>query len=135
MIWPQVGAYMGLNVHVMCKCICNRVDLVIKGPHVQVWITIYKKSCIHYLEMWIVKYERYLVIWSRFSYSLTSYYVTYISWSCAPCLHFVHGVYFCYFFIFWAFWIITIHIQIFSTGQFYTWSIDPSCFPAIPHTG
>jgi hypothetical protein len=26
---------MGLNVHVMCKCICNRVGLIIKGPHVQ----------------------------------------------------------------------------------------------------
>jgi hypothetical protein len=26
---------MGLNVHVMCKCICNRVNLIIKGPHVQ----------------------------------------------------------------------------------------------------
>jgi hypothetical protein len=29
------GAYMGLNVHVMCKCICNRVVLIINGPHVQ----------------------------------------------------------------------------------------------------
>jgi hypothetical protein len=28
------GAYMGLNVHVMCKYICNRVDLIVKGPHV-----------------------------------------------------------------------------------------------------
>jgi hypothetical protein len=39
---------MGLNVHVMCKYICNWVDLVIKGPHVQVRIAIYKRSCIHY---------------------------------------------------------------------------------------
>ena len=33
---PQGGQYMGLNVHVMCKYISNRVDLVVKGPHVQV---------------------------------------------------------------------------------------------------
>ena len=61
MIWPQVGAYMGLNVHVMCKYICNRVDLVIKGPHVQVWITIYKRLCIHY---WDVNCE----VWKVFGY-------------------------------------------------------------------
>jgi hypothetical protein len=30
------GGYMGLNVHVMCKYICNRVGLIVKGPHVQV---------------------------------------------------------------------------------------------------
>jgi hypothetical protein len=41
-IWINVydmiprGAYMGINVHVMCKYICNRVNLVIEGPHVQV---------------------------------------------------------------------------------------------------
>ena len=51
MRWTQGGVYMGLNVHVMCKYICNRVSLVIKGPHVQVWITIYKRSCIHYWEL------------------------------------------------------------------------------------
>jgi hypothetical protein len=33
---------MGLNVHVMCKYICNKVDLVVKGPHVQVLIGIYR---------------------------------------------------------------------------------------------
>jgi hypothetical protein len=27
---------MGLNVYVMCKYICNRVDLIIKGPRVGV---------------------------------------------------------------------------------------------------
>jgi hypothetical protein len=27
--------YMGLNVHVMGKCICNRDNLMIKEPHVQ----------------------------------------------------------------------------------------------------
>jgi hypothetical protein len=32
----QGRKYMGLNVHVMCKYICNRAGLVIKGPHVQV---------------------------------------------------------------------------------------------------
>jgi hypothetical protein len=26
---------MGLKLHVMCKCICNRVDLIIKGAHVK----------------------------------------------------------------------------------------------------
>jgi hypothetical protein len=26
---------MGLNVHVMVKCICNSVILIIKGPHMQ----------------------------------------------------------------------------------------------------
>ena len=30
----QRGAYMGLNVHVMCKYICNKVGLIVKGPHV-----------------------------------------------------------------------------------------------------
>jgi hypothetical protein len=48
MISSQGGAYMGQNVHVMCKYICNRVVLVIKEPHVQVLIAIYKRSCIHY---------------------------------------------------------------------------------------
>jgi hypothetical protein len=35
-VMTQAGEYMGINVHVMCKYICNRVSLVIKGPHVQV---------------------------------------------------------------------------------------------------
>jgi hypothetical protein len=41
-IWINVydmtprGEYMGLNVHVMRKYICNMVILVIKGPYVQV---------------------------------------------------------------------------------------------------
>jgi hypothetical protein len=39
---------MGLNVHVIFKYISNTVILVIKGPHVQVLIAIYKRSCIHY---------------------------------------------------------------------------------------
>ena len=106
MIWPRGGAYMGLNVHVMCKYICNRVDIVIKGPHVQVWIAIYKISCILYWEGWIVKYERYLFIWREFPYYLRSYCVTYLYWSCAPHWHSVHGVCFYYILIFWAFWII-----------------------------
>jgi hypothetical protein len=42
---------MVLNVHLMCKYICNRVILVINEPHVQVRITIYKRSCIHYLDV------------------------------------------------------------------------------------
>jgi hypothetical protein len=28
------GAYMEINVLVMCKYICNRVNLIVKGPHV-----------------------------------------------------------------------------------------------------
>jgi hypothetical protein len=28
------GAHMGLNVHVMRKYICNRVRIIVKGPHV-----------------------------------------------------------------------------------------------------
>ena len=55
-----------LNIYVMCKYICNRVGLVVKGPHVQMWTTIYKISCIHYWRMWIVMYEWYLVIWRGF---------------------------------------------------------------------
>ena len=55
------GAYMGLNVHVMCKYICNRVDLVIKGTRVHLWIVIYKRSCIHY---WDVNCEA----WKVFGY-------------------------------------------------------------------
>jgi len=90
-------AYMGLKVHVMCKYICNRVNLVIKGPHVQVWIAIYKRSCIHYCGG---EYEMYLVIWRGFPYSLRIYCVTYVCWSCAPRWNFVHGVYLCYFMIF-----------------------------------
>ena len=50
MIWPQGGSYMDINVHAMWKYICNRIALVIKGPHVQVWIDIYKRSCINYWE-------------------------------------------------------------------------------------
>jgi hypothetical protein len=34
MICSQGGAYMGINVHVICKYICNRVSLIVKGPHV-----------------------------------------------------------------------------------------------------
>jgi hypothetical protein len=34
MICAQEGAYMVINVHVMCKYICNRVNLIVKGPHV-----------------------------------------------------------------------------------------------------
>jgi hypothetical protein len=30
------GEYMGLNLHVMCKYICNKVILMVKGPHVKV---------------------------------------------------------------------------------------------------
>jgi hypothetical protein len=26
---------MGINVHLMCKYICNRLGLVVKGPHVK----------------------------------------------------------------------------------------------------
>jgi hypothetical protein len=28
------GKYMGLNVNVVCKYICNRVGLIVKRPHV-----------------------------------------------------------------------------------------------------
>jgi hypothetical protein len=28
------GRYMGMNVHLVCKYICNRVGLKVKGPHV-----------------------------------------------------------------------------------------------------
>ena len=45
------GGIHGPKYTLMCKYICNRVFLVIKGPHVQVWITIYKRSCIHYWDM------------------------------------------------------------------------------------
>ena len=31
---PRGGVYMGLNVHVMCKYMCNRVGLIVKEPHV-----------------------------------------------------------------------------------------------------
>ena len=116
-IWINVydmtprGEYMGLNVHVMCTYLCNRIGLVIKGPHVQVWITIYKRSCIHYWGKWIVKYEWYLVIWRGFPYYLRSYCVTYLSWSFATHWHYLHGVYFCYFMIFWAIWFITFGIR------------------------
>jgi hypothetical protein len=98
------GAYMGINVHLMWKYICNRLGLVVKGPHVQVWITIYKRSCIHHCDMWIVNYEWHLVIWRGFPYYLRIYCINYLYWSCTPCSHFIHGVYFCYFMIFWAFW-------------------------------
>ena len=57
MIWPQGGEYMGLNVHVMCKYICNRAGLVVKGPRVQVWIGIYGDHVFIIVEMWIVMYE------------------------------------------------------------------------------
>jgi hypothetical protein len=30
------GAYMGLNSHLMFKYVCNKVELIVKGPHVQV---------------------------------------------------------------------------------------------------
>jgi hypothetical protein len=28
------GEYMGINTHVMCKCIINMVILIVEGPHV-----------------------------------------------------------------------------------------------------
>jgi len=31
-----INMYMGLNVHVKCKYMCNRANLVIKGSHVKV---------------------------------------------------------------------------------------------------
>ena len=73
------GGYMGLNVHVKCKYMCNRVDLVVKGSDVQVWIVIYKRSCIHYWGNG--EYERYLVIWRGLPYCLKSFCVTYLYWS------------------------------------------------------
>jgi hypothetical protein len=43
-----MGGIRGLNVHVMCKCICNRVGLIIKGPHVKCFNRYIYRSCIHY---------------------------------------------------------------------------------------
>jgi hypothetical protein len=53
MIWPQGGAYMGLNVHVKCKYMCNRADLVIKGSHVKLWIVLYI-----YDKLKFIRYEK-----------------------------------------------------------------------------
>jgi hypothetical protein len=33
-VMTQEGEYVGLNVHVMCKYICNRVSLIVKWPYV-----------------------------------------------------------------------------------------------------
>ena len=88
MIWPQGGAYMGLNVHVKCKYMCNRDNLVIKGSHVKLWIVLYKRSCNHYWGNGEDK--RYLVIWSGLPYSLRSYCVTYLYWSFSPCWRYAY---------------------------------------------
>jgi hypothetical protein len=61
---------------------------------------LYIRDHVFIIDMRIVKYERYLVILRGFPYSLRSYCVTYLYWSCAPRLHFTHGVYFCYFMIY-----------------------------------
>ena len=70
MLWPKGSIYganciwydpkggiMGLNVHVMCKYICNKVDLVVNGPHVQVLIGIYRDHVFIIGDMWIMRYE------------------------------------------------------------------------------
>jgi hypothetical protein len=44
MIVSQGGEYGGLNVHVICKYICIRVGLIVKGPHVQLSISIYRDN-------------------------------------------------------------------------------------------
>jgi hypothetical protein len=42
------GTHMELNVHVMGKFICNKVNLIIKGPHVQCVNRYRHRSCSHY---------------------------------------------------------------------------------------
>jgi len=53
---------MELNVHVLCKYICNKVGLIVKGLHMQVWIGIYRDHVfiIETYELWCMNVFGYV---------------------------------------------------------------------------
>jgi hypothetical protein len=45
---------MRLNVHVMCKCIGNRIDLIVNGPLIYIGVVIHAHIGLHGVYFWFI---------------------------------------------------------------------------------